>query len=264
MNAQAKNNDWLPHLQLDRGDELRLLGGQWLYDTHISAAQRLLRDQFPTIDGLNSPLVGMSPGGFTAATNGAVQIHNNEQHHWLTSTAGVIESCAHVYVYDSLSSGSLGRALRRQLVDMYRLLADKDGKIDVAIKAVQQQLRGEGNCGPFAVAFATALCHGIDPSTVSFSERSLRKHLHFCFQSGTLTCFPQVSRTTRSTEVKTAINIHCLCYLHLPGKQMVQCDDCENWYHLDCVSSSSNGVASAAKISQQPTWHCRECTKRQN
>jgi hypothetical protein len=253
-------NQWLPHLQLDRGDELRLLGGRWLYDTHISAAQRLLREQFSTIDGLVSPLVGTAPGGFPAAMHGAVQIHYNEQHHWVTSTAGVVGSnSSGVYVYDSLSTGRLLCALRRQLADMYRVLADKDGKIEVTIKAVQQQSRGMGNCGPFAVAFATALCHGIDPNHVSFSERSLRKHLHACFQSGTLTCFPEATRNVaKSAEVKTSVSIYCFCYSHLPGTEMIRCDDCDNWFHLNCVDPSWKATA---KITQQETWYCRQCAK---
>ena len=36
----------------------------------------------------------------------------------------------------------------------------------------------------------TSICHSIDPSTVAFSERSLRRHIHECLQSGKMTPFP--------------------------------------------------------------------------
>ena len=190
--------------------------------------------------------------------DGAVQVHNNESLHWVTSTSGILNE-GYVCVYDSLSTGRLVPALRRQLADLYRTLSGKDGRIRVTVKAVQRQLMGKGNCGAFAIAFATSICHGIDPSTVAFSERPLRRHIHECLQSGKMTPFPHTRRhVPRGNEVQISISIYCTCYLHRPGKEMIQCDGCKNWFHVDCVCEPKN----RAKIVQKPSWFCQDCSSR--
>jgi polycystin 1L2 len=253
-------NMWLPHLHLSKIDERCLLGSGWLNDSHILAAETLLKKQFPTVDGLLSPLIGASETGFAPVEEGAIQIHNNGHLHWLTSTLGILSpNC--IDIFDSLSGGSLSLHLRRQLSDLYRLIADEDGKIQVTIKPVQQQRLGKGNCGLFSIAFATSLCHGIDPTTTTFCEHSLRKHLHKCLQLGAITPFPKSSLSVaRAAETKVKISIHCTCYMHLPGSKMIQCNSCDSWYHVKCVSEQKN----RAKIVQQATWHCSSCVNTSN
>ena len=108
---------------------------------------------------------------------------------------------------------------------------------------------GKGNCGAFAIAFATSICHSIDPSTVAFSERSLRRHIHECLQSGKMTPFPHTRRhVPRGNEVQISISIYCTCYLHRPGKEMIQCDGCENWFHVDCVCEPKNRAKTAKLV----------------
>ena len=150
-----------------------------------------MRKQLPDMDGLFSLLVGTSTIGFNPVQRSAVQIHNNERMHWLTSSAGITGK-GEVDNFYSLPSRLLAAPLCRQLADIYRLLADDDGVIKVNIKPVQQQRLHEGNCGPFAIAFAASLCHGIDPSTITFPERSLRPHIHHAFESGKIDSNQQV------------------------------------------------------------------------
>ena len=253
--VKQSTNLWLPHLQLSRADERCLLGSGWLNDCHILAAEKLLKKQFPTVDGLLSPIIGASEAGFALVEEGAIQIHNNGHHHWLTSTVGIL-SPNYVEIFDSLSGGSLSLHLRRQLSDLYRLVADKDGKIQVTIKPVQQQRLGKGNCGLFLIAFSTSLCHGVDPTPITFCEHSLRRHLKTCLELGTMSPFPESSvSVARAAETNVKISIHCNCYMHLPGSKMIQCNSCDNWYHVKCVSDRKNRV----KIVQQATWHCRSC-----
>ena len=53
-----------------------------------SAAEQLLKKQFPTVDGLFEPLIGASPVGFAATTGSTtVQIHNTKQFPWVMSAA---------------------------------------------------------------------------------------------------------------------------------------------------------------------------------
>ncbi|XP_062515516.1 uncharacterized protein LOC134190972 [Corticium candelabrum] len=128
---------WLPLMHLTLEDEQHLINSEWLNDQHISAAQELLKKQFPNVGGLLSPLIGTSTVGFAPADVGAVQIHNSDCLHWLTSTVGIFNPTC-VEIFDSLSSGHLSLSLRSQLSDLYRLVADDDGKIRTIIKSVQQ------------------------------------------------------------------------------------------------------------------------------
>ena len=141
------------------------------------------------LDGLVSPLIGTTSVGFNPVTSSAIQIHNNERIHWVTSSTSMESNS--VNIYDSLFNDHLPVSLRRQLVGLYRLLADDEGSITVNIKAVQQQRFGEGNCGPFTIAFSTSLCHGIDPSSIAFQERYLRRHIHSAFLSERFDPFPE-------------------------------------------------------------------------
>ena len=92
------------HLTLE--DEPHLINSEWLNDQHISAAQELLKKQFPNVACLLSPLIGTSKVGFAPADVGAVHIHNNDCLHWLTSTVGTFNPTC-VEIFDSLSSGRL-------------------------------------------------------------------------------------------------------------------------------------------------------------
>ena len=50
--APATNSAWFSKLGLSATDAEILDGGEWLTDDHISAAQKLLRRQFPELAGL--------------------------------------------------------------------------------------------------------------------------------------------------------------------------------------------------------------------
>jgi len=54
-----------------------------------------------------------------------------------------------------------------------------------------QQQENNTDCGLYAIAFATDLCHGIDPVGLLYAAGSeLRCHFLKCLQEGCLTPFP--------------------------------------------------------------------------
>ena len=61
---------------------------------------------------------------------------------------------------------------------------------------VQCQVGGS-DCGLFAIAFATALCFGLDPHTCSFAQAEMRNHLTACFESQCMSTFPASDRGRR-------------------------------------------------------------------
>ena len=73
-----------------------MMSGAWLTDEHISAAQRLLKNQFSHVGGSQSPLLAET-NGFESVPSSGVQIHYCK-HHWVTSSS----IGEHVVVYDSI------------------------------------------------------------------------------------------------------------------------------------------------------------------
>ena len=74
---------WLPNLNLSQKDKLELSNGEWLSDTHISAAQKLLNEHFKNI-GKSATLIPREQiNQFKPITSNGVQIKNENQNHWI-------------------------------------------------------------------------------------------------------------------------------------------------------------------------------------
>jgi len=57
-------------------------------------------------------------------------------------------------------------------------------------KPVQQQKKNGSDCGVFAVAFATCLVFGVDPTFINFDAQGMRPHLATCLRNGRISLFP--------------------------------------------------------------------------
>ena len=156
--------------------------GKWLNDLHISAAQQLLRTDFPNIQGLQSSLLGVHLK-FQPINTNCVQILNFSGHWACVSTIGC--TSGHVNVYDSLFS-TPPSSLVKQLCSLLQL---KESHVVVNMMSMQSQ-SGGSDCGCFAIASATALCHGQNPSSLKWIQSMMRQHLLTCLTDRKLTPFP--------------------------------------------------------------------------
>ena len=159
-----------------------------LQDTHINAAQTLLKGQFPAVEGLESSLLIQTQRGFSCRVDETtlhVQIHYLPSHaHWVTSAR--LPKAINLLVFDSKRGPTLSTALEQQLCQIHCPIEDS---IDVLIPNLQQQQKGSNNCGLFAIVYATELCwHG--EVAKEFEEKGMRKHLLKCLQEGLLSPFP--------------------------------------------------------------------------
>ena len=95
---------------------------------------------------------------FTAAVGFSyVQIiHCSVFEHWITIEISFDEE---VRIFDSLFINKLSYEVKKQIAS---IVQTKHNQIELKLEKTQQQ-QNATDCGIFAIAFATDLCHGIDP-----------------------------------------------------------------------------------------------------
>ena len=240
---------WVPDLKLTAYQHKILLNPYgWLDDTIIDAGQELLRKQCGEL-GLQSVVllrclaVNVERGEF-------VQVLNKGENHWFTiSTIG----CEHgvVKIYDSAPPF----VTSRNREEIAALLCANTKSITLEYMNVHRQI-GTSDCGLFALAFATSLCHADDPTQHLYTQDAMRAHLIAAFESGKLKDFPITSsRRSHLKPTKTeTFNVYCSCRQPYSGDDMVECTSCKEWYHDTCEKVPSD-VWSTRK-----DWICSKCT----
>ena len=83
---QGRNQSKVPKRKCTQEMKDILNNGEWLTDEHVVLSQELLRNQFPHIDGLQSPLLAENDG-FSPVANEAIQTHHVNGDHWGTPLA---------------------------------------------------------------------------------------------------------------------------------------------------------------------------------
>ena len=150
-----------------------------LMDQHINFAQRLLRHQFPNLNGLRLTLLQDKP--HCQPTVNALQILRIKKCHWIvafTKNKGKL-----VYVYDSTYS-SVHQAAAKTIQTNFHC-----SMLSIRLMKSQKQVGAE-DCGLFAIASATSLAFGEDPSTREYCQAKMRTHLVKCFVNEHFEWFP--------------------------------------------------------------------------
>ena len=218
----------------------------WLCDSEIHAGQLLLKTKFPFVDGLHDPAIA---GTLVApAISEFVQIVNTGNHWVCLSTI----SCrpGTIKVYDSLFQRVSPIAIGHSC----RLLMHTGGSVLFMNEKVQKQINSS-DCGLFALAFATDLCHGIDPVTQSYDQEKMRAHYVDCLNSVEMVPFPKTTRRVpyHTHNSKATVDIFCVCRMPNDNQEYVQCFQCSGWYHPTCVDIP-NWV-----INSKRRWRCDTC-----
>ena len=133
------------------------------------------------------------------------------------------------------------------------LKTQNNDSIGINIVNVQQQFGG-ADCGLFASAVATDLCFDIDPSTVSYLQAEMRPHMELCFSNKNMSRFPSVDRTVKKRVHETVhFDIYCVCRQPQGLQQVVCCDECNHWFHSDCV------IEDHVDLESMEEWRCHSC-----
>ncbi len=235
---------------LYKEDQKALLNGHWLTDSIITAGQILLQKQNQSIGGLQ-PTILSENFQFSIQKGEFVQIINVNNSHWLTvSNIGCPKGT--VNIYDSVSSNSLSAHTVKVIAGI--LFVTDLKKITVNYIDVQTQSNCS-DCGVFSLAFVTSLCHGEDPSKISYVTYKLRDHLYNCLEKHTMSPFPRRNRQrTVQIGLQECFNIYCECRLPEYGK-MIKCERCDEWFHKKCIVAPST----VWKKGNSVQWFCKNC-----
>ena len=202
------------------------------------------------MNGFQSPLNGIDYK-FRAVTGQFVQILNvNKGSHWLTVSNVLCEpNC--VNVYDSAYS-TIHEDTQSQICSFVRPNSDT---LTINMPNFQRQPNGR-DCGIFAIAVATELANGRDPSFCYWDVARMRPHLIESLEGGRIEPFPQKThrRVPLGNKLKKTISvkIYCVCRMtNFPKKAMVKCAQCRQWFHNGCMGLDEDEV--------EDTWYCNSC-----
>ena len=221
----------------------------WLADSEIHAGQLLLKKDFQYVDGLHDPAIKGSL--VVPATSEFVKILNTGSHWVCLSTISTTPGTGMFKIFDSIYQKPNSIAIEHAC----RMLMYSGSKVTFINEKVQRQV-GANDCGLFSLAFASDLCHGLDPVHLRYDQGSMRQHYVNCLENGAMAPFP---RTTQRVPFhlacnKSAVAIDCVCRLPYDRDEYVQCSyKCKALYHPTCVNVPAWALNSGRK------WRCTKC-----
>lgn len=247
---------WVPSLCLLESDRRILyLNAEWLNDTIINAAQKLL-SKSEGLQGFQNTLLGKGYQFKRLDPKGRpfVQILHINSNHWATTTNVGCEP-GEVLVFDSLYN-YISLDTKKQICSFWR---PRQEVVQLGLANMQRQ-PDSSSCGLFAIAVATAIAHGNNPPICcnwEWEASKMREHLRLSLEKEELHEFPMVSIShARKERLKKCVKeqIHCICRMpNDPRQEMIQCGHCLKWFHLSCCNINT----APAKGS---FWACALCT----
>ena len=189
LNLKSKDLDseWVKtgRISLLTSHKTKILNGSELDDAIMNFAQRLLKKQFPDVNGLQNTLLQakkqVDAGGLQR-----LQVIHSRGNHWIIASTVHDEGPNKVMIYDSLYD-NIDAGTRSIISDLFGSAAMPE-----IVKVHKQQ--GVKDCGLFAVAIATAICFKQELA-VPFNQEIMREHLVQCFEKGVCLPFPFVHNT---------------------------------------------------------------------
>ncbi|XP_078662102.1 polycystin-1-like protein 2 [Branchiostoma floridae x Branchiostoma belcheri] len=241
---------WVPGLTLTIFDRRVLTVGEMLTDDHIQAAQKLLRRQYPALQGLEEPAVGLCEDGFARITGNGLQIHNNRAQHWVLSS----HTDGQVCLYDSLGA-AMTTSLQIQLCQVYAAFADRERHVLSVKRPTVQRQTNTVDCGLFAIAWAVDIAEGQDVPRVVYDDEKMRSHLEMCFKQEKLTPFPRLhGYIARAGPARVErVSLVCRCAQGQGERlgRMGRCKVCRRILHVSCLPTSP---------AVDGTLSCGDCT----
>ena len=104
------------------------------------------------------------------------------------------------------------------------------------------------------------LANNLDPSTITYNERILRKHLLAYIENEETTEFSKTNEWLARTKDKTLFETHeafCSCRdVFAEDPKMAECCNCGEWFHQKCMKIPTN-VLTLPDVSRK----CNQCIR---
>ena len=178
--------------------------------------------------------------------------------HWIT-VSNLHSKGGEVICYDSPISTARSSDVQMQVAS---IIMAKPKSFDITMVDCQQQ-SGVHDCGLFAIAFATSLCFGKDPTHIQYDQGKMREHLSNSISQKKMSEFPTSGeRKPKNIMMKDVnkVNVYCTC--RLPDnteERMIECLVCLEWFHHTCLSLPTPLFKEPAK---HKNWMCSECKEK--
>ncbi len=176
----------------------------------IVVIQKLLKDQYPDVGGLQDPLCGVRLRFRVCKEKPFVQILHDGSYHWVAISTVNCKPGEVIYM-DSLFTGKITQDIQRQICSIVR---HEQETLSVKVIPVQQQ-KGSVDCGLFAMAFIQYILLNKEyPSAVTFDQFVMRHHVLRALAANYLEPFPVINGTAKRNAEKTIkIELYCNCRL---------------------------------------------------
>ena len=214
--------------------KIQINSGEMLDDRVILAAQNMLKNQYPNINGFQPTILSQADITFETCRDNMIQIlfkGSSQCGHWLTISTVNLKP-GYVNVFDSLNL-NLDIEVKNQICAILK----QESTYVTANRVPIQQQQGSADCGLFAIATAVALCNGYEPNKILFRQDKLRGHLIKCIENGSFTMFP-FDVNIRQKKIKSQkIRVYCKCRRPHDNTTMMKCQNCCEWFHARCIES---------------------------
>ncbi|CAH1238879.1 PKD2 [Branchiostoma lanceolatum] len=237
------------HIEKETGveDKMVLTAGKALTYNHFRVALSLLRRQYPALQGLEDPVIGLYEVGFAKMTGKGLQIHHSVNMHWVLSSYTGGQVC----LFDSLGV-TMTKSLQIQLCQSYATFADRETSVLTVLSPGVQNQWNDNDCGLFVIAWAVDIAEGRDVRGVVYDDRKMRSHLEMCFKQGNLAPFPRLTHRRSRVGPVNAQRISLICQCEQGGRlgRMERCKTCRRIFHVSCLAVSPP---------RGDTWACSDC-----
>ena len=143
----------------------------WLCDSEIHAGKLLRKRKVPLVDDLPDPAIA---GELVAPQiSESIQVINTGNHWVCIST--IVCRPGSIKVYDSLFL----RVGQIAILHSCHMLMQVGNSTPFINEKVQKQIN-TSECSLVALAFATGLCHGLDPVTEAYDQQNMWPHYLRC------------------------------------------------------------------------------------
>ncbi len=175
--------------------EKQLRNNEWLTDIEIEAFLYKMRDYLElnniTFRGLNDPVLitGLRINSINMRNEHFVEIVNSGNNHWVTISAGSQFDQHDICLFDSMPRQSIDTQLGTTASLLSHQSRLEKGHLIFQVQNVQSQK--SDLCGYFALANAMALCVGLDPERLLFTENEIKNHfINIMFHNQNMSMFP--------------------------------------------------------------------------